>query len=122
MYAAGLRNRGVRLNLVCDTVRQSSDVCWRTALIVSELITNSARHGLSGGPGAITVELEINGETVACRVCDDGCSAAPIEPARGLSVVRALAAGLGGDVVWRVDALGATAELTFPSAPPAGAA
>lgn len=120
--AAGLKDRGVRLNLVCETVRLSSDRCWRAALIVSELMTNSVRHGLKGGLGSITVEVESDRETVICRVCDDGCLAEPIAPARGLSVVMALAAGLSGEVVWRYDALGTTAELTFPQHAKADAA
>jgi len=36
--AAGLQDRGVRLNLLCETVHLSSERCWRAALIVSEFV------------------------------------------------------------------------------------
>jgi two-component sensor histidine kinase len=115
--AAGLEDRGVRLKLFCETIHLSSERCWRVALIVSELITNSVRHGRRGGPGVVSVELEDDDGAVVCRVCDDGRGALSVQPARGLSVVKGLAAELGGDVCWRFDALGTTAELTFPRMP-----
>jgi two-component sensor histidine kinase len=112
--AAGLQERGVRLNLLCEPVHLSSARCWRVGLIVSELVTNGVRHGLRGGPGEVTIELETDGDAVICRICDDGEASPVIQPARGLSVVKGLAADLQGEVCWRFDALGTTAELSFP--------
>jgi two-component sensor histidine kinase len=119
--AAGLTERGVRLQLSCDTVHLSSERCWRVALILSELITNSVRHGLRGGPGQVTVEIEDDGATVSCRVIDDGIAQPTIQPARGVSVVSGLAADLDGQVVWRFGASGTTATLSFPKHPGLGA-
>jgi len=70
----------------------------------------------------VTVELESEGDTVFCRVCDDNCVEPVVQPARGLSVVKGLAAELEGQVCWRFDSLGTTAELSFPKTPSRGAA
>jgi len=112
--AAGLHDRGVRLSLSCDAIHLSAQHCWRVALIVAELVTNSVRHGLRGGPGQVTIHLVDNEEAVACRVSDDGTSEPISHAARGLSVVKALAADLEGDVIWRFGVGGTTAVLTFP--------
>lgn len=112
--AAGLSERGIRLRLSCDTIQMSSERSWRVALIVSELVTNSIRHSLNGGPGQVVIDLEDDGELVACQVSDDGVVTPTIKPARGLSVVNGLAADLGGEVRWRFGASGTTAILTFP--------
>jgi two-component sensor histidine kinase len=111
---ATLRDRGIRLTLATEPVLLPADRCWRVALIVSELITNAARHGLKGGSGEILVEIEDAAGEVICRVGDNGRPDATRAPSRGMSVVRGLAAELGGVVAWRFTADGATAELTFP--------
>jgi two-component sensor histidine kinase len=112
--AAGLNQRGVRLRLSCDAIHMSSERCWRVALIVSELVTNSVRHGLQGGPGQVVIDLAEDGDLIACRVSDDGVAAPTIQPAQGLSVVKGLAAELDGDVCWRFGPSGTAAVLTFP--------
>jgi two-component sensor histidine kinase len=115
--AAGLQDRGVRLNLSCDAVYLNAERCWRTALIVSELVTNSVRHGLRGGPGQVAIELLEDGEAVVCRVSDNGVANPLTQPARGLCIVEGLALDLQGEVTWRFGASGTTALLTFPKAP-----
>jgi two-component sensor histidine kinase len=112
--AAGLQDRGVRLNLSCDTIQLGSERCWRVALIISELVTNSVRHGLRGGPGQVLIELSEDDGLVTCRVSDDGLAEPAPQPARGLCVVKALTAELEGEVCWRFGAFGTTAVLTFP--------
>jgi two-component sensor histidine kinase len=112
--AAGLRDRGIWLNLSCDSVRLESERCWRVALIVSELVANSVRHGLQGGHGHVRIELEEAANAVTCRVSDNGSAEPNAQPARGLSIVRGLAEELGGEVAWRFGASGTTAVLSFP--------
>jgi two-component sensor histidine kinase len=113
--AAGLQERGVRLRLSCDAIHLSSERCWRVALIISELVTNSARHGLRGGPGHVVIQITEDADGIECRVSDNGCAEADAQPARGLTVVKGLAAELGGEVCWFFGLAGATALLTFPS-------
>ena len=113
---AHLRERGVRLTLRADAISLPADRCWRVALIVSELITNSVRHGLRNGPGRILVELREGDATNSCRVKDDGRPSSIAKPGRGITVVQGLAVELGGYVAWACDDDGTSAELIFPSA------
>ena len=112
--AASLQERGIRLTLIADRAVLTAERCWRVALVVSELINNSVRHGLKSGPGCIKVELAVEGTEIACRVSDDGCGALHARPGRGLGVVVGLAEDLGGVVAWHFTAEGTVAELIFP--------
>jgi hypothetical protein len=46
-----LDHRKIKLVLASEPLRLRSDRCWCFAIIVYELITNSARHAFSGGVG-----------------------------------------------------------------------
>jgi two-component sensor histidine kinase len=115
MSVARLQERGIRLTLSTASVLLAAERCWRVALIVSELITNSMRHGLKGGPGNIRVEVEAMGLTTICRVIDDGCGKGPIRPGRGFDVVTGLANEIGGNVGWCFGPHCTTAELRLPN-------
>jgi two-component sensor histidine kinase len=47
--------RGIELVLVERPFKMSSERCWRLGLILSELITNSARHAFAESGGMIRV-------------------------------------------------------------------
>ena len=80
---------------------------------MSELITNSLRHGFKNGPGHIRVELETRGPTTVCRIVDNGSSPTAVQPGCGFKVVAGLASEIGGTVRWSFGPEGAIAELTF---------
>ena len=113
MTASRLQERGVRLTLSAESVTLSAERCWRISLIVSELITNSLRHGLKNGPGHIRVELEAGNPTIVCRIVDDGCGPSALKPGCGFKVVAGLASEIGGTVRWSFGPEGASAELIF---------
>ena len=113
---AELERRGTTLRLaVVSPVALDNVRCWRVGLIVSELITNAARHGLPSGPGEICVLLAADAGQVVCRVSDNGSAAATITPGLGTRIVDALAAELDGRVERRFGETGATITLTFPA-------
>ena len=116
LTAASLKERGIRLTLVKDPVTLAPERCWRVALIISELITNSVRHSLRNGPGDILVEVLAGEAQITCRVSDDGRSPGVRIPGRGVGIIHGLAAELGGAVVWSCRSGGATAELVMPCA------
>jgi hypothetical protein len=93
----------------------NSQRCWRLGLIVSELITNSVRHGLGESRGAICVELVPASSFIKCRVTDNGTSQPVIRPGRGLEIVAALARSLGGTIDHEFGPQGATSVLVFPA-------
>lgn len=111
---ATLADNRVRIAVETDDIWLAVDRCWRIGLIVAELVRNAARHGLSGGPGAIVVRIEEDCGSVNCIVCDNGSAAANPRPGRGLRLVRSLAAELGGSVEWRFTSAGSLTRLRAP--------
>ena len=114
--AAELERRGTTLRLaVVSPVVLDHARCWRVGLIVSELITNAARHGSSSGRGEILISVATNAGRVVCRVSDKGAATAAFKPGLGTRLVDALAADLDGHVERRFSEDGATITLTFPA-------
>jgi two-component sensor histidine kinase len=111
-----LESRGIRLVLATRPVRMDSEACWRLGMIVSELITNAARHAFGEGGGEIRVELGLSGSFVECVVADDGAAASPICPARGLKIVNALIEGLDGRIEQRSGETGTMWVVSVPIA------
>lgn len=116
---ATLAPRRVRLEMQTDDVWLTSDRAWRIGLAVAELVRNAARHGLRGRAGVILVRIAQDGDEVVCSVGDDGVAAATAAPGRGVALVRALAAELGGSVDWRFGRGGSIARLRAPLMVPA---
>lgn len=113
--AADLERRGTTLRLaVGSAVALDPARCWRVGLIVSELITNAARHGLPSGRGEIFISVAANAAQVVCRVSDSGAATAACRPGLGTLLVDALATELDGHVERRFAGDGATITLTFP--------
>jgi two-component sensor histidine kinase len=95
--------------LLLDSVR-----CWRLGMIVSELITNAARHAFAGRPGTIRVELLRTGGFIKCTVSDNGSAPAHVQPGRGLRIVEELSKALDGRFARKFGSAGTTAILIFP--------
>lgn len=88
--------------------------CWRMGLIVTELVTNSARHAFSGNGGVISVELGNGPAGVECCVEDNGSAVVDIRPGRGLRIVAGLTQRLGGTLDQRFGPRGTRSTLSFP--------
>jgi two-component sensor histidine kinase len=106
--------KSVELVLVDRPLRMNSDRCWRLGMIVSELITNAARHAFHESGGVIRVDLRSSQSFVECRVTDNGTAAANIRPGHGLEIVEALAKGLDGKIDRQFGPQGATTAVIFP--------
>lgn len=114
--AAELGRRGTTLRLaVVSSVALDHARCWRVGLIVSELITNAARHGLPSGRGEIFMSVAADAGQIVCRVSDNGEASAAFRPGLGTRLVDALAAELDGHVERRFGESGTTITLTFPA-------
>jgi two-component sensor histidine kinase len=109
-----LADRGVTIGLVAYPVALAPERAWRVALIISELVVNSLRHAFNGHCGRIVVEIDRRGNTIECRVADDGCSVMPAAPGYGSAILKALASQLGGHIEREFDSRGGRACLTFP--------
>ena len=106
--------KSIELVLVDRPLRMNSDRCWRLGMIVSELITNAARHAFRESGGVIRVDLRPSQSFVECRVTDNGTAAANIHPGHGLGIVEALAKGPDGKIDQHFGPQGATTVVIFP--------
>lgn len=108
-----LLDQGIELTLVEEQVVLSSEQCWHVGLIVSELITNAARHAFEERGGNIRIEVLVERHRVLCCVMDDG-TWKDRRPGRGAKIVDALAARIGGRVLRDFGPCGTTVMLIFP--------
>src|SRR5262249_33136047 len=109
-----LNRMSIDLALAAPPLMLESDRCWRLGMIVSELITNAARHAFAGRPGKIRVELVRTGGFVRCTVSDNGSAPADGQPGRGIRIVEQLATALDGSFERKSGFAGTTATLIFP--------
>jgi two-component sensor histidine kinase len=105
----------IRVVFSADDLRLEGERCWRLGLIVSELLTNVARHAqFDAGHPELRVELMLAGNVVKCRVSDNGSAPEPVRRGRGLAIIGELASSLGGRVHTSCAAEGYSFLVTFP--------
>jgi two-component sensor histidine kinase len=98
-----------------DDLRLEGERCWKLGLIVSELLTNVARHAqFDARHPELRVELMLAGNVVKCRVADNGSASEPIQRGRGLVIIGDLVSSLGGRIHTSCAAEGSSFLLTFP--------
>jgi len=110
-----LAARGIRLTFTADPVCIGAQQSWKIGLVVSELITNAARHAFGAREGgSIVVEVSRQAGTIRCAVVDDGAAAARIVPGRGSAILDAIAAELGGTIARTHTSRGSAVVLQVP--------
>jgi two-component sensor histidine kinase len=110
-----LDSEGIELVFVERPLWMNSQRSWRLGMIVSELITNAARHAFNGRTGVIRVELlSSSREFVECRVSDDGMAQPSVRPGRGLKIIEALVSGLDGKIEQHFGLEGTVSVVVFP--------
>jgi two-component sensor histidine kinase len=87
----------------------------KLGLIVSELLTNVARHArFDTRHPELRVALLLADNVVNCRVSDNGSAPEPVRHGQGLAIIGELAGSLGGRVHTSCAAEGCSFFLTFP--------
>jgi two-component sensor histidine kinase len=105
----------IRVLYLADDLRLEGERCWKLGLIVSELLTNVARHvKFDARYPELRVRLILAGNVVKCGVSDNGSAPQSIRRGRGLTIVGDLANNLGGRVHTSCAAEGSSFLLTFP--------
>ena len=105
----------IRVLFSADDLRLEGERCWKLGLILSELLTNVARHAqFDAGHPELRVELMLAGNIVKCRVSDNGSASEPTPRGQGLAIIGELAGSLGGRVHTSCAAGGSSFLLTFP--------
>jgi two-component sensor histidine kinase/DNA-binding winged helix-turn-helix (wHTH) protein len=106
--------RGIELQFVGVPLQINSERCWRLGMIISELVTNAARHAFGHAGGKILVKLSRCGPIINCRVADDGTAPEEIQPGRGFAIVEALIASLHGTINQYFGPGGSVSDMNFP--------
>jgi two-component sensor histidine kinase len=109
-----LDDMGINLVLSAPPLLLSSGRCWRMGMIVSELITNAARHAFDGRRGTIRVELLRAGAFIKCSVADNGAAPVRIQAGRGIRIVNDLSNSLDGRFERKFGPGGSISALIFP--------
>src|SRR3984893_14357856 len=110
-----LHRLAIHVLFSADDLRLEGERCWKLGLIVSELLTNVARHAqFDARHPELRVELMLAGNVVKCRVSDNGSAPEPIRRGRGLTIIGELASSLGSRVHTSCAADGTFFLLTFP--------
>src|SRR6266851_6459173 len=105
----------IRVMFSADDLRLEGERCWKLGLIVSELLTNVARHAqFDARDSELRVELKLAGNVVKCRFFENSSASEPIRRERGLAIIGELASSLGGRVHTSCAAEGSSFLLTFP--------
>ncbi len=113
IWHSKLERAGIAIHLRSDQIMMSSERCWKLALIVSELVSNCARHAYRDTHGVIAVDVSKRGGEVQCVVSDEGNGQPNIPSGRGLRIVRAITDELGGVFSQECRGRGTTSTLVF---------
>jgi two-component sensor histidine kinase len=112
-----LSPRGIRLTLSADPVMISAFRCWQISLVISELVTNAARHAFhQRDGGAVTIKTSVCDGILRCEIIDDGAASPVVSPGRGTTIVNALINDLGGSVSREHLSTGSTIIISVPLA------
>jgi two-component sensor histidine kinase len=112
-----LSSRGITLSLLSDTVTISAFRCWQISLVISELITNAARHAFRRHEtGAVIVTVIARDDILKCAIVDDGSAEGLAFPGRGTAIVDALIGDLGGTISREYSSTGSTIAFFVPLA------
>lgn len=96
--AFGLDERGIYITGRVDCDPMEADTATPVALFIVEAMTNSVKHGVSGG-GAIRISIQQKGSDVAVSVADSGIHTAESqnpEGGIGTKLMKGFARQLGG--------------------------
>jgi two-component sensor histidine kinase len=105
----------IRVLFSANDLRLEGEHCWKLGLIVSELLTNVARHAqFDARHPELRVELTLAGNVVKCRVSDNGSAPEPIRRGRGLTIIDELVSRLGGRIHTSCAAEGSYFLVSFP--------
>jgi two-component sensor histidine kinase len=105
----------MRVSFSADDLRLEGERCWKLGLIVSELLTNVARHAqFDDRDPELRVELMLAGSVVKCGISDNGSAPEPVRRGQGLTIIGELAGSLGGHIHTSCAAEGSFFLVTFP--------
>jgi two-component sensor histidine kinase len=120
LSAALLRPLGIRCEVFADEGEFPCERCEQLGLIITELVTNAAKHGFRGRNGGfVRVELINEIECWACIVSDDGVGidAGRASAGVGSKILEQLVRALGGNLVRRTGRYGTLVTVSCQMEP-----
>lgn len=117
---ARFAEQGVFVQLRAVNVEIDSERGWALLMIVSELLTNAARHAFDVPGGFVKVDLIRRGEELVCLVSDDGIGmggarvAAKPRIGLGTAIVQELARNAGIQMNAHHCSIGTMFEMRMP--------
>jgi two-component sensor histidine kinase/DNA-binding winged helix-turn-helix (wHTH) protein len=106
--------KGIKLQFVGGPLEMNSERCWRLGMIISELVTDAARHAFGDAGGKIKIKLSRCGPFINCRLAVDGAAPEKIRPGRGSAIVEGLIASLHGTINRHFGPEGSVSDMNFP--------
>lgn len=107
---------GVRCEVSVDDGVIPSGTCERVGLIITELVTNAAKHAFAGlDGGLVRVEMTSKPGRWLCTVSDDGTGIEVPLANSGTRILDDLAQMIGGTLILRSGADGTSVTVTFSS-------
>jgi len=110
---------GVYVQVSAEEVRIDAERGWILLMIVSELLTNAARHAFDKREGCVAVELRRHRDEIVCIVGDNGVGMKTVAANAGCgsAIVKALALSAGIVLETASTSSGTTVELRLPVQP-----
>jgi two-component sensor histidine kinase len=113
-----LRPLGIRCEVFADQGESPCQRCEQLGLVITELVTNAAKHGFRGrNKGLVRVELmnKINGWV--CIVSDNGVGASTPSAGVGSEILEQLVCALDGNLVRRSGRYGTSVTVSCQMEP-----
>ena len=109
------------LDCTSDAISIDADQAVAVGLLITELVTNAAKHAYGADGGKVSVSATVKGDSVCLTVRDYGAGLPPTfdlgkgsSTSLGLQLIRTLARSLNGSVEAKSDG-GAHFIVTFPA-------
>jgi two-component sensor histidine kinase len=112
-------NSEITLKYEVASVKMPVDQSISLGVILNEWVSNALKYAYPGGKGEIRIELkDIGDDKAQLTVADDGVGIDTEKQAQGTGfgtkILRAMAQGLGGEMVYELSNPGTIARITFP--------
>jgi two-component sensor histidine kinase len=106
------------LDIAHEDIPLAAPRAWRILLIITELLTNAARHGRRSSTSRVRVSLSSCPRDIVCVVENEGLPAPGAVQGYGSRVIEALVSELDGRLETSAEASGTSVRLVAPRLPP----
>lgn len=108
-----LKPLGIRCEVFADAGEFAGDWCERLGLVITELVTNAAKHAFQGrDSGLVRVEVVNRSGRWVCIVSDNGVGTGRASLGVGSKIIKQLVRTLGGDLAVKSTRNGTSVVVT----------